>query len=153
MIENKSKQLRVWFKFDDVYWVSSISLLRMLISRFSELHTNTQQAWNAYPHCVTVLTNGYLAKEKFRIVIETMHMAGGPTLENAVNLTYVTCCRLARSHFLSGSVKKSLCVNLRTKRFSSLRLCMLAFFLLFSIVHTGFLKRTILWCLCLIYNW
>ena len=46
-----------------------------------------EEAWNAYPHCVTVLTNKYLLKSKFKIIIETMHMPGPPTLENAVNLT------------------------------------------------------------------
>ena len=29
-----------------------------------------EEAWNAYPHCVTVLTNCYLSEEKFFISIE-----------------------------------------------------------------------------------
>ena len=32
-----------------------------------------EEAWNSYPHCVTVIVNGYLAKHKFFICIESMH--------------------------------------------------------------------------------
>ncbi|KAF0719700.1 Aste57867_866 [Aphanomyces stellatus] len=50
-----------------------------------------EEAWNAYPHCLTVITNGYLAKQKFYISIESMHVAGPgdsgkyPQLPNHVN--------------------------------------------------------------------
>mmetsp|Transcript_41751 Transcript_41751/g.116325 ORF Transcript_41751/g.116325 Transcript_41751/m.116325 type:complete len:306 (+) Transcript_41751:99-1016(+) len=46
-----------------------------------------EEAWNAYPHCKTVLTNGYLEKSKFRIVIETMHCADRGTQDNALGLS------------------------------------------------------------------
>lgn len=45
-----------------------------------------EEAWNAYPHCKTVLINGYLAKEKFRIVIETMHFPDNGHSENVLHL-------------------------------------------------------------------
>ncbi|XP_044737996.1 phosphatidylinositol transfer protein alpha isoform isoform X2 [Chrysoperla carnea] len=32
-----------------------------------------EEAWNAYPYCRTVITNPNYMKEKFRIVIETLH--------------------------------------------------------------------------------
>ncbi|KAH9068596.1 hypothetical protein Ae201684P_004298 [Aphanomyces euteiches] len=35
-----------------------------------------EEAWNAYPHCLTVITNGYLSKHKFFISIESKHVAG-----------------------------------------------------------------------------
>lgn len=46
-----------------------------------------EEAWNAYPYCVTVLTNGYLLKNKFKIVIESMHLPGPPSIENALSLS------------------------------------------------------------------
>ncbi|TMW68030.1 hypothetical protein Poli38472_007702 [Pythium oligandrum] len=46
-----------------------------------------EEAWNAYPHCVTVITNGYLAKNKFYISIESMHLPDSGTTENALNMS------------------------------------------------------------------
>lgn len=46
-----------------------------------------EEAWNAYPYCKTVITNGYLAKTKFRIVIESVHLPDRGTTENALKLT------------------------------------------------------------------
>lgn len=46
-----------------------------------------EEAWNAYPHCVTVITNGYLAKHKFYICIESMHLADRGDTENAVGMS------------------------------------------------------------------
>ena len=45
-----------------------------------------EEAWNSYPLCKTVLTNGYLDNHKFCIVIESMHLDGPPVLENALAL-------------------------------------------------------------------
>lgn len=45
-----------------------------------------EEAWNAYPHCVTVITNGYLAKGKFYISIESIHLADNGTTENALQM-------------------------------------------------------------------
>ncbi|KAJ2895757.1 hypothetical protein GGI21_005112, partial [Coemansia aciculifera] len=47
-----------------------------------ELH---EEAWNAYPHCLTVLTFPYLGT-RFKVVTETMHLADRSTTENALNL-------------------------------------------------------------------
>ena len=46
-----------------------------------------EEAWNAYPHCKTVLTNGYLSKDKFRIIVESMHLPDNGSTENALNLS------------------------------------------------------------------
>lgn len=46
-----------------------------------------EEAWNAYPHCKTVLINGYLSKEKLRIDVETMHVDSRIDLDNAVGLS------------------------------------------------------------------
>lgn len=47
-----------------------------------------EEAWNAYPHCKTVLVNGYLSIDKFRIDVETIHVADDAgNLENAVGLS------------------------------------------------------------------
>lgn len=46
-----------------------------------------EEAWNAYPHCVTVIFNGYLAKNKFYISIESMHKADRGESENVLQLT------------------------------------------------------------------
>lgn len=46
-----------------------------------------EEAWNAYPHCVTVIVNGYLAKNKFYISIESMHKADRGESENVLQLT------------------------------------------------------------------
>ena len=46
-----------------------------------------EEAWNAYPHCVTVIVNGYLAKNKFYISIESMHKADTGDSDNALGMT------------------------------------------------------------------
>lgn len=46
-----------------------------------------EEAWNAYPHCKTVLTNGYLSKDKLRIIVESMHLPDAGQTENALNLS------------------------------------------------------------------
>ena len=46
-----------------------------------------EEAWNAYPRCKTVLTSGYLDAAKFNITIDTNHLDGLPTLENALSLS------------------------------------------------------------------
>lgn len=46
-----------------------------------------EEAWNAYPHCKTVLVNGYMSKDKFKIDVETMHVDSNINLENAVGLS------------------------------------------------------------------
>lgn len=49
--------------------------------------TLIEEAWNSYPHCVTVIVNGYLAKHKFYICIESMHRADRGDSENALGMT------------------------------------------------------------------
>jgi hypothetical protein len=46
-----------------------------------------EEAWNAYPHCVTVIVNGYLAKHKFYISIESMHQADRGDADNALGMS------------------------------------------------------------------
>jgi hypothetical protein len=45
-----------------------------------------EEAWNAYPHCKTVLVNGYLSKERLRIDVETMHIDTDIDVANVLNL-------------------------------------------------------------------
>ncbi|KAI8997850.1 hypothetical protein BDB01DRAFT_772661 [Pilobolus umbonatus] len=46
-----------------------------------------EEAWNAYPYCKTVLTNGYM-KDAFSIVYETMHVDNSRgELENALKIS------------------------------------------------------------------
>ncbi|RHZ87793.1 hypothetical protein Glove_30g23 [Diversispora epigaea] len=45
-----------------------------------------EEAWNAYPHCKTVLTNGYM-KENFKLITESMHVDNSRgEIENALNI-------------------------------------------------------------------
>lgn len=46
-----------------------------------------EEAWNCYPYCKTVLTNGYLDKEKFKIDIESMHLPDAGTTDNALAMS------------------------------------------------------------------
>lgn len=47
------------------------AFIRLLAPKGSlEIH---EEAWNAYPYCRTVITNPNYMKEKFRIVVETLH--------------------------------------------------------------------------------
>lgn len=46
-----------------------------------------EESWNAYPHCKTVLVNGYLSKDTLRIDVESMHVDNNIDLDNAVGLT------------------------------------------------------------------
>ncbi|OQS05035.1 phosphatidylinositol transfer protein beta isoform [Thraustotheca clavata] len=52
-----------------------------------ESMTLIEEAWNAYPHCLTVITNGYLAKKKFSISIESLHVPGLCDIANPLQLT------------------------------------------------------------------
>jgi hypothetical protein len=45
-----------------------------------------EEAWNCYPFCKTVLTNGYLDKEKFKIDIESIHLPDNGSTDNALRL-------------------------------------------------------------------
>ncbi|EXX79591.1 hypothetical protein RirG_004100 [Rhizophagus irregularis DAOM 197198w] len=46
-----------------------------------------EEAWNAYPHCKTVLTNGYM-KDNFKLVTETMHVDNSRgEIDNALNIS------------------------------------------------------------------
>ncbi|CAG8521660.1 1952_t:CDS:2 [Acaulospora morrowiae] len=46
-----------------------------------------EEAWNAYPHCTTVLTNGYM-KENFKLITETMHVDNSRgEIQNALNIS------------------------------------------------------------------
>lgn len=44
-----------------------------------------EKAWNAYPYCRTEISNPYM-KDNFKIIIETWHKPGKPTIENVHNL-------------------------------------------------------------------
>lgn len=46
-----------------------------------------EEAWNSYPHCKTVLVNGYMATETFKIDVETLHVDGSVDTENALGLS------------------------------------------------------------------
>ncbi|KAI9594354.1 hypothetical protein BDF19DRAFT_131577 [Syncephalis fuscata] len=46
-----------------------------------------EEAWNGYPYCKTILTNGYM-KDNFKLIIETQHVGNSRgEIENALNLT------------------------------------------------------------------
>ena len=47
-----------------------------------EIH---EKAWNAYPFCRTVYSNGYM-KDNFHIIIDTWHKPGNKDLDNVHNL-------------------------------------------------------------------
>ncbi|CAJ0905389.1 11012_t:CDS:2 [Entrophospora sp. SA101] len=69
-----------------IYQLSSKvpSIIRVLApSGALELY---EEAWNAYPHCKTVLTNGYM-KENFKLITETMHVNDSRgEIDNVLNL-------------------------------------------------------------------
>ncbi|KAJ2778465.1 hypothetical protein GGI18_004054, partial [Coemansia linderi] len=44
-----------------------------------------QEAWNAYPHCLTVMTSPFIGSV-FKVVTETMHVGDRGETENALNL-------------------------------------------------------------------
>jgi hypothetical protein len=52
-----------------------------------------EEAWNAYPHCKTVLVNAYLDKAKFKIDIESMHLPDNGSTDNVLGLRCVDCGR------------------------------------------------------------
>ncbi|XP_066251748.1 phosphatidylinositol transfer protein alpha isoform isoform X1 [Euwallacea similis] len=57
------------------------AFIRLLAPKGSlEIH---EEAWNAYPYCRTVITNPGYMKEKFRLVIETLH---APDMGNQENV-------------------------------------------------------------------
>ncbi|CAG8533970.1 14303_t:CDS:2 [Ambispora leptoticha] len=82
--ENESGKGQYTYK---IYHLSSKvpSIIRVLApSGALELY---EEAWNAYPHCKTVLTNGYM-KENFKLVTETMHVdKSAGEIENALNVS------------------------------------------------------------------
>lgn len=50
-----------------------------------EIH---EEAWNAFPYCKTVINNPDYMKEKFSIVIESMHANDNGTQDNIFSLSY-----------------------------------------------------------------
>ncbi|XP_050292819.1 phosphatidylinositol transfer protein alpha isoform isoform X2 [Anthonomus grandis grandis] len=60
------------------------AFIRLLAPKGSlEIH---EEAWNAYPYCRTVITNPGYMKEKFRLVIETLHAPDRGNRENVHEL-------------------------------------------------------------------
>lgn len=45
-----------------------------------------EEAWNAHPYCLTVMTNGYFSTDKFKLAIESKYLDDKGTTENAVNM-------------------------------------------------------------------
>lgn len=45
-----------------------------------------EEAWNAHPYCLTVMTNGFFSTEKFKLAIESKYLDDKGTTENAVNM-------------------------------------------------------------------
>ena len=33
-----------------------------------------EESWNCHPYCLTVVTNGYLSKDRFRVSVESKHV-------------------------------------------------------------------------------
>ena len=55
--------------------------LRTLLKPFihgENVYEFHEEAWNAYPHCKTVITNPGYMKENFRVEIESVHLKGNP---------------------------------------------------------------------------
>lgn len=46
-----------------------------------------EEAWNAHPYCLTVMTNGYLSIDKFKLAIESRYINDVGTTENALQMT------------------------------------------------------------------
>ncbi|XP_019763845.1 phosphatidylinositol transfer protein alpha isoform isoform X4 [Dendroctonus ponderosae] len=60
------------------------AFIRLLAPKGSlEIH---EEAWNAYPYCRTVITNPGYMKEKFKLVIETLHAPDMGLQENVHEL-------------------------------------------------------------------
>ena len=45
-----------------------------------------EEAWNAHPYCLTVMTNGYFSMDKFKLAIESHYLNDMGTAENALNM-------------------------------------------------------------------
>ncbi len=62
----------------------SRSFLKPIIGKKGfQLH---EEAWNAYPYCLTVLTNPGYMKDDFRVVLETLHLPDGGDSENVLGM-------------------------------------------------------------------
>ncbi|KAK9510294.1 hypothetical protein O3M35_005111 [Rhynocoris fuscipes] len=59
-----------------------------------EIH---EEAWNAYPYCRTVLTNPNYMKDKFVIIVETLHLPDRGTANNVTPV--MTCYKLVTVEF------------------------------------------------------
>ncbi|XP_046463780.1 phosphatidylinositol transfer protein beta isoform-like isoform X2 [Daphnia pulex] len=46
-----------------------------------------EESWNAYPYSKTVISNPKFMKENFQLVIESIHHAGGPDVDNILDLS------------------------------------------------------------------
>lgn len=69
-----------------IYHVASKlpSFLRLLLPKgMLEIH---EEAWNAYPYCRTIITNPSFMKDKFIIIIETLHAPDRGNEENVHQL-------------------------------------------------------------------
>ena len=45
-----------------------------------------EEAWNAHPYCLTVMTNGYFSVNKFQLAIESRYLDDRGTTENALDM-------------------------------------------------------------------
>lgn len=45
-----------------------------------------EEAWNAHPYCLTVMTNGYFSIDKFKIAIESRYADDKGTTDNILNM-------------------------------------------------------------------
>ena len=45
-----------------------------------------EEAWNAHPHCLTVMTNGYFSIDKFKIAVESHYKDDKGTTENILEM-------------------------------------------------------------------
>ena len=45
-----------------------------------------EEAWNCHPHCLTVITNGYLSKDRFKVIVESRYTDNDGEIENIMNL-------------------------------------------------------------------
>lgn len=87
------------------------TFIRLLAPKGSlEIH---EEAWNAYPYCRTIITNPNFMKDKFVIIIETLHAPGRGNRENVHELPpeklknrEVVCIDISNDQVAASDYKK-----------------------------------------------
>jgi len=84
------------------------TLLKPIIGKKGfQLH---EEAWNAYPYCLTLITNPGYMKDDFKITLETLHL---PDNGNSENVLMMDEAAYAKVQKVKANIVKDKCAMIK----------------------------------------